>query len=253
MDLRLRLSSTLIIGLAALLPVWIAVAQTAETAQEHMQRLVKEAIGAQPVRQSRVPSQRKADDTLRAQFRAMILQNRDFAEASAKMDKTKIRQLMTAESFADPAVAEVDLQELHSYVALEQENGAKTDKLIADLRNTLETADWAAPRRKEILSSFEVLVERPQDDRRHYLTAEKQWADGVDGIYKYIGEHRKDIRMQDGSLKVFDHKVMDELNGRIRAVNARREEMVAAMQAYKAMQKKRLETLGIERSDVGLP
>jgi hypothetical protein len=59
--------------------------------------------------------------------------------------------------------------------------------------------------------------------------------------------------MQDGSLKVFDDKVLDDLNSRIRAVNARREEMVTAMQAYKAMQSKRLETLGVSRSDVGLP
>jgi hypothetical protein len=157
-----------------------------------------------------------------------------------------IKQLMTAESFVDPAVADADLQELHTYVALEQENGEKTDKLIADLRHTFETADWVAPQRKHMLDSFDVLLERPQDDRRRYLRAEKQWADAIDDAYKYVGEHRKDIKMQDGSLKVFDDKVLDELNSRIRAVNARREEMLTAMQTYKTMQNKRLEELGIQ-------
>ena len=104
-----------------------------------------------------------------------------------------------------------------------------------------------------MLDSFDVLLERPQDNRRHYLRAEKQWADAIDDAYKYVGEHRKDIKMQDGSLKVFDDKVLDELNSRIRAVNARREEMVTAMQTYKTMQNKRLEELGIHRGDVGLP
>jgi len=241
------------VGLAAVLLALGAVAQTAETPQEHVKRLIKEAMGAQPIRQSRVPSQRKADDTLRAQFRAMILQNRDFVQAVAKMDKNKISQLMTPESFVNSAVADADLQELHTYVALEQENGEKTDNLIAGLRHTLETADWAAAQRKQILSSFEVLLEQPQDDRRHYLMAEKQWAEAIDAVYQYVGEHRKDIKMQDGSLKVFDDKVLDDLNSRIRAVNARREEMVTAMQAYKSMQSKRLETLGVNRSDVGLP
>ena len=104
-----------------------------------------------------------------------------------------------------------------------------------------------------MLDSFDVLLERHQDDRRHYLRAEKQWADAIDDAYKYVGEHRKDIKMQDGSLKVFDDKVLDELSSRIRAVNASREEMVTAMQTYKTMQNKRLEELGIHRGDVGLP
>lgn len=253
MHLPSRVHIGLVLVLMALLPTISAVAQNTETAQEHVQRLVKEAIGAQPVRQSRIAGRRKFDDAFRGQFRAMIEQNRDFAEALAKMDKNKIKQLMSAESFADPAVADADLQELHNHVALEQENGEKTDKLIADLRHTLGTADWAAPQRKQMLASFDVLVEQPQGDRRHYLGAEKQWADAVDEAYKYVGEHRKDIKMQDGSLKVFDGKVLEELNSLIREANARREEMVAAMQAYKTMQQKRLETLGIDRRDVALP
>jgi hypothetical protein len=253
MRLRLRILIVVVVCLAVLLPGLSAVAQMLETPQEHIQRLVKEAIGAQPIRQARMVSERKFDDAFRGQFRAMIQQNHDFSEASAKMDRNKIKQLMTAESFVDPAVADADLQELHKYVGLEQENGEKMDKLIAGLRHTLETVDWTAPQRKQIISSFEVLVEQPQGDRRHYLSAEKQWAEAIDDAYKYVGEHRKDIKMQDGSLKVFDDKVLDELNSRIRAVNACRDEMITAMQAYKTMQQKRLETLGINRGDVGLP
>jgi hypothetical protein len=253
MHTRLRICLPVVIGLAAIFSAMVAVAQTAETPQEYVQRLIKEAIGAQPVRQSRLASQRKFDDAFRGEFRAMILQNRDFVQVIGKMDKSKIKQLMTAESFVDPAVADADLQELHTYVALEQENGEKTDKLIAELRHTFETADWATPQRKHILDSFDVLLDRPQDDRRHYLRAEKQWADAIDDAYKYVGEHRKDIKMQDGSLKVFDDQVLDELNSHIRAVNARCEEMLTAMQTYKTMQNKRLEELGIHRGDVGLP
>lgn len=61
--------------------------------------MIKEATGAQPVRQSRVASQRKLDDAFRGEFPAIILQNRDFAQELGKMDKSKIKQLMTAESF----------------------------------------------------------------------------------------------------------------------------------------------------------
>lgn len=253
MRVQSRVFVPLIAAFAAVLLGLSAVAQSAETPTQYVQRLIKEAIGAQPIRQSRVPSQRKFDDVFRSQLRAMIDQNRDFTQAVSKMDTSKIKQLMTPESFADPAIADADLKELHTYVALEQENGEKMDNLIAGLRHTLETADWAAPQRKQILTSFETLLEQPQSDRRRYLQGEKQWAEAVDGVYQYIGEHRNEIKMQDGSLKVFDGKVLDELNSRIRATNARREEMVTAMQAYKAMQNKRLATLGINRSDVGLP
>lgn len=253
MGIRLRVPNTVVVALLALLVPLAAAAQTAETPQEYVQRLIKEAIGAQPIRQSRIASQRKFDNGLRAQFRALIERNRDFAQAVAKMDRDKIKQLVTPESLADAKVGDADLQEMHTYVALEQENGEKTDKLIAGLRRALETADWAAPQRKHMLASFEVLMEQPQADRRNYLKAEKQWAEAIDAVYQYVGEHRKEIRMQDGSLKVFDETVLKELNSRIRTVNARREEMAAALETYKAMQKRRLETLGINRSDVGLP
>ena len=43
MHTRLRLSLPVVIGLAAILPALVAVAQTAETPQEYVQRLIKEA------------------------------------------------------------------------------------------------------------------------------------------------------------------------------------------------------------------
>ena len=43
MHTRLRISLPVVIGLSAILPALAAVAQTAETPQEYVQRLIKEA------------------------------------------------------------------------------------------------------------------------------------------------------------------------------------------------------------------
>ena len=90
-----------IVGLVSAMPFY---AQQAETEEQYINRLIKEATGAQPVQESRFPKQRTIDNAFRTQFRNLIQQNREFFIAINKVDKEKLKKLMTPESFANPQV-----------------------------------------------------------------------------------------------------------------------------------------------------
>jgi hypothetical protein len=226
-------------------------AQQSETAEHYLNRLIKEATGAQPVRESRFLSQRTVDNAFRNQFRTLIDQNRAFSGAVSKLDHEKIKKVMTPESLADPALGADVLKELDAYALLEQEHGIKADESIANLRHTFETADWREPQRQNALKSFDLIMAASQASRHTYLQAEKAWVDSVDDLYHCAAEHKSSLKVENGTLQVFDDNALQELNKRIKLANSRREEMLKAQQTYKDLQNQRLKAVGIDPGTVG--
>ncbi|HEX7285849.1 MAG TPA: hypothetical protein VF532_06675 [Candidatus Angelobacter sp.] len=226
--------------------------QHAETPEQYVNRLIREASGSQPVRQSTYPRQRAFENAIRTQYRNMVQQNRDFMAAISKIDMEKIKKLLTAESLADPAAGGDQLKELDAYSALEKEHGAKADQSVANLRHTFETADWAAPQRERLLKSFDIILTEPQTLRHRYLDASQAWVLSVHHVYNYAAEYKTSLKVVDGNLQIFDDKVLEELNRRIRLVNSSHQEVVNAEQAYNAMQDERLKKAGVDHKAVGL-
>jgi hypothetical protein len=90
---------------------------------------------------------------------------------------------------------------------MEQENGDKTGNLIACFRHHWKLQIWLRGSGSKSSHRFEALVEQPQSDRQSYLRGRE-----ATRTCHYVGEHRKDIKMRDGRLKVFQDKVLDKLN-----------------------------------------
>ena len=174
-------------------------AQQAETADQYVNRLIKEATGAQPVKESSSPSQRSVDKAFRDQFRALIEQNRAFTAAVGKLHHEKIKEVMTPESFADPVLGADVLKELDAYVLLEQEHGVKADQSLANLRHTLETANWTGVNRQNALKSFDLILAAPMALRHTYLQAEKAWAASVDDLYHVAADHKDSLKVENGT------------------------------------------------------
>jgi hypothetical protein len=239
----------------AFLLVFVALtlfAQRSETSEQYINRLTKEAAGSQPVQESRFPRQRAMDNTFRSLLRTLIQQNRAFFAAASKVDREKIKKVMTPESFADPALGADVVKELDAYADLEQKHGAEADQSFADLRHTFETADWSAPQRERMLKSFDSILAEPQGLRHNYLQAEKAYVESVDDLYHVAAEHKAVLKIENGDLKVFDDDVLEELNKRIKLANSRREEMLKARQTYKDSQNQRLQSIGIDLMEVGI-
>ncbi len=252
---RVQLRATLcLLAIIAFAPLFSldSEAQQNETPQQYVNRLVREATGAQPVRESRFPRQRALENALRTQFRERIEGNRAFMAAANKVDQNKIKKLMTQESLADPVTAADAVRELEAYSALEQEHSAQADQSMIKLRHTFETGDWPPAQRAGLLKSFDAIMAEPEEGRHGYIQAAKSWVDAVDDLYRYTTAHQSVLKIEGGELRVYDDKVMDELNEKIRLANSRGEEMVNAQQAYTALQNKRLKSVGVDPKAVGL-
>ena len=72
---------------------------TFETPEVRFTRLMREAAGVQPAAHKGFPRQQRFDNEVREQYRIMLQQNRDFAEAKSKVDISKVKLLAQAESF----------------------------------------------------------------------------------------------------------------------------------------------------------
>lgn len=238
-----------VVGLVSAMPFY---AQQAETEEQYINRLIKEATGAQPVQESRFPKQRTIDNAFRTQFRNLIQQNREFFTAINKVDKEKLKKLMTPESFADPQVGGDAVKELDAYATLEQEHGNQAEQTFASMRHTFEVADLPAAERDHILKSFDTTLAEPQTSRRRYLVAAKAWVSAVDDLYHYAAEHKAAFKIEDGTLRVSDDETLTGLNQRIKAANSQREDMLKAMQDYKTMQDQHMKASGIDPKTVGL-
>lgn len=252
-NFRLLQAVTFLCALALLILAVPLQAQSTETADQYFNRLAREASGAQPVHTSKLTRQRAIDDALRSHLKTLIQINRDFAAASAKMDKEKLRQLMTPESIAEPDSVADALKELRTDVQVEQDMGSRSQQVLADFRHVIETADLAAPERRHLLKIFDLSMAEPDAERGQYYDTEKVWARSVEDLYQFAAEHKAALKVSDGKLSVQDNTVLEQLNQKITQVNTRRQEMQSALQVYKATQNKRLQEVGVDRKSVGLP
>jgi hypothetical protein len=147
-----------------------------ETPQQRFARLLREAAGTQPVSHKGLPSQRKLDDAVRAQYGKLLQQNRDYLALVAKLDNSKVKEINTARALASAAVAQPALDQLHALYDADPPMSRKCKRFSADcamflttparrLNGTPCSRDLTSPWRSKTLAAS-----RRSPWRRHGLT-----------------------------------------------------------------------------------
>jgi hypothetical protein len=223
------------------------VAQGNGILEEHINRLVKEAIGVQPIRNSGSPSQNAFDRAFRLQYRALIQANRDYEGALKQIDSNVIRQLGTPQSLATPANAAPGLRQMHLGYTLEVQHEQRVQEIYAGLKRIFETADWAAPRRQQLVELFESMTVVPSLERQRCISAEKAWIDSMDDLYRYTSEHSTDVHLVEGAITIDDTTIQRDFNAKIISTEAHRRVFLKAKQEYAGMQAQAFRALAVDR------
>jgi hypothetical protein len=222
-----------------------------ETPEQHLGRLMREAAGLQPARNSIFPGQRRTDDTFRDEFRALVQTNRRYSETVSKMDVSQIKNINTAESFADPALAAGGVRQLHALFDVDSAQEAKVNEILANLRRALESSARSASERESLLKGFDKGMAEQLSKRTSLVAAEKAWIDAVDEEYTYTNQHASNLRVQNGHLVIPDASVREAFNSRMDTQEVRRNEFVRAQKEFQQFQGQTLEKMGVKPQDVG--
>jgi hypothetical protein len=222
-----------------------------ETPDQHIGRLMREAAGLQPVRNSIFPGERRTDDIFRNEFRALVQTNRQYSETVSKMDVSEIKNINTAESFADPAVAAGGLRQLHALFDVDSAQEAKVNEIMGNLRRALESTARSASEREGLLKGFDKGIAEQLSKRTSLVAAEKAWMDAVDEEYTYANQHASNFRVQNGHLVIPDASIREAFNSRMDAQEARRNEFLKAQKEFQQFQAQTLGKMGVKPQDVG--
>jgi hypothetical protein len=222
-----------------------------ETPEQHVGRLMRQAAGLQPVRNSMFPSQRRTDDAFRDEFRALVQTNRRYSETVSKMDISEIKNINTAASFADPAVAAGGLRQLHALFDVDSAQEARVNEILVNLRRALESSARSASEKESLLKGFDKGMAQQLSKRTTLVAAEKAWIDAVDEEYAYANQHASNFRVQNGHLVIPDAHIRDAFNNRMDSQEARRNEFVKAQKEFQQFQAQTLEKMGVKPQDVG--
>lgn len=222
-----------------------------ETEEQHVGRLMREASGLQPVRDSMFPGRRRADDALRKEFRTLVQTNREYSEAVSRMDISEVKSINTAESFANPALAAGGLRQLHAVFDVDSAQEAKVKGILDHLRSALEASASSASERESLMKGFDKGVAEQLSKRTPLVTAEKTWIDAVDQEYAYANQHSGDFRVHNGHLVIPDAAIREPFNNLMDDQEARRREFLKAQKDFQQFQAQTLEKMGVKPQDVG--
>jgi hypothetical protein len=234
-----------------LLVTSFAGALNSESADQRISRLMREAAGLQPVRQSMFPSDRRWDDGVREILRDLMRQNKDYHEAYSKIDQNQISKINTPESFADSRVAAPALQQLHASYDLDVQNEARVKGAVEKLRIAMESG-VSSSEREAVERGLAQGLAAQMPKRRRLVEAERQWLDAVDSEYTYAQQHEKDFRFSQGHLGVAEAAVREEFNARVREQEARRKELLNAKKEFEQYQAQTLQKMGLSAKDAGV-
>lgn len=224
---------------------------TLETPEQHIGRLMREAAGLQPVRNSIFPGERRTDDIFRNEFRSLVQTNRHYSETVSKMDISEIKNINTADSFVDPAVAAGGLRQLHALFDVDSAQEAKVNEILGNLRRALESSAGSASERESLMKGFDKGIAEQLSKRTSLVSAEKAWMDAVDEEYAYANQHARDFREQNGHLVIPDASIREAFNSRMDAQEARRNEFGKAQKEFQQFQAQSLGKVGVKPQDVG--
>jgi hypothetical protein len=223
-----------------------------ETPEQRIGRLMREAAGAQPVRNQFFAKDRHFDDTFREQYQNMFRANRDYMQAVSNADLSATAQLNTPESFADPDSFSQGLKQLHTVYDLDMAQEQKVAEIVANLRQIIETT-WSGSDRDEMIKQFDEGLAQPMAKRQHAVDAEKAWVAAIDDVYAYAKANHAAFILNNGQLLISDDQVLQEFNSKVRAVNAGHQQFLQAKQEFDQWQADLLKKMGVNSKDIGMP
>ena len=224
---------------------------TFETPEARFSRLMREAAGVQREEHKGFPRQQRFDNEVRQQYRILVQQNRDYAEAERKLDISKVKLLSQTESFVVPESAREALDQLHAVYALDADQTQKQNDVMATIRHILETDASSPAEKEEVVKSFDSTISAQLSARQRALAAEKAWVDAVDDAHAYAKTNNASIKTRDGHLVVLNPVVLSELNIKIRTQNAQREAFLKLQHELEQSRAAALKKAGLSSKDVG--
>jgi hypothetical protein len=222
-----------------------------ESPDQHVGRLMREAAGLQPVRESLLPSRRRVDDALRDQFRALVRQNHDYTETVSKMDISEVKYLNTPGSFANPESAAGALRQLHDLYAADAAQEAKVKQILENLRHALETSASSPSERDTLLRGFDTGLDPQMAKRQAVVSAEKDWMEAVDDEYAYAAENVGKLGLIQGHLAINDPEVRERFNTKLRFQESQRKAFLVAQKEFNDFQAQSLKKMGVNPQDIG--
>ena len=224
-----------------------------ENPDQRIGRLMREAAGLQPVHESFFSGDRHFDDTFREQYRNLFQANKDYIEASGKLDLSATATLGTPDSFADPSIATEGLKQLHAAYDLDRAQEEKVQQFVHNIEQALATSDWASSNRQAYEAGFKQGMVEPITRRKRATSAEAEWIQSVDDTYAFAQDNHAVLSSNGGQLRITDEEVRQAFNLRIRTMNARRTEFLQAKQDFEQWQAELFKKMGVNSKSFGLP
>jgi hypothetical protein len=221
-----------------------------EAPEQRIARLMREAAGVQPESHRGFGRQRRFDDEIRAQYRRLLQQNKDYIAAVKQMDISKVQGLNSAQAFADPQTEQEGLDQLHALYAIDVDQEQKVRAIMADLRQTLEKYAGSASEREAMVNGFDASVAAQFAMRQNALSGEKAWVDAIDDLHSYAGAHRDVIQVNNGHLIITDPVVLTEFNTKMDFQEEQRRAFMKAQQEFSQSQAESLRKMGLSPQDV---
>jgi hypothetical protein len=222
-----------------------------EPPEQRFTRLMREAAGVQPESHRGFGRQRRFDDDVRAQYRRLLQQNKDYIASVSQMDMSKAKDLNSAQGFTDPQAEQEGLQQLHALYDVDADQEQKVRGIIADLRHTLENYASSGSEREAMLRGFDNSVAAQFTKRQEALAGEKAWVDAVDDLHAYAASHRDAFSVNGEQLIINDPGVRGEFNGKIEFQEEKRRAFMQLQQQFSQSQSQSLGKMGLNQQDIG--
>lgn len=226
-----------------------------EKPEARIGRLIREASGEQPVKTGFVYNMsrmKKFDDDFREQYRNLFHINQEYMAAVKSADISAASKLGSPETFADPASFAEGLRQLHAVYDLDMNQEQKVAQVVSNMRNMIETSDWAASDREGIRKGFDQGLAGTLNQRHSAVSAEQAWVQSIDDLYDYAGRNHAAFILSGGQLLISDNDVLEGFNSRVRTMNGRRTEFLQAKEAYDKFQAETLQKMGVTPKDMGI-
>jgi hypothetical protein len=221
-----------------------------EPPEQRFARLMREAAGIQPESHRGFGRRRRFDDEVRAQYRRLLQQNRDYTAAVDQMDVSKVRELNAPNTFMNPQLEREGLQQLHVLYEADSAQEARVREIMGDLRHTLENNAGSAAEREAMLRGFDNSSAAQSAQRQAALSSEKAWVDSVDDLHAYANDHRDALLMIDGHFIISDATVRAEFNAKVEFQEEKRKTFLKQQEQFSKSQAESLNKMGLNQKDI---
>src|ERR1051326_6218665 len=219
----------------------IPLAGSFQPPEQRFARLMREAAGVQPESHHGFGRQRQLDDAVRAQYRRLLEQNREYIASVKQMDTSKVHGLNSSEAYLNPEAEQEGLAQLHALFAADADQEQKVQGIISDLREVLAKYAGSSGEREAMLRGFDDSVAKQFAKRQEAIAGEKAWVDAVDALHAYAGAHRDAFTTTKGHLIIRDQAVRSEFNAKVELQEEKRREFMQLQQQFSQAQAQSLE------------